>query len=56
MIARSYYGDSIDLEMISIGFTPGYTNAELDKIEKEAEPSAWDLAEKFKEEILPKNV
>jgi len=42
--------------VISEGFTPGYTDAELDEIEKETEPPARDLAEKFEEEILPKNV
>ena len=54
-ITRSHYIDN-DLPVISEGFAPGYTDAELDEIEKEAEPPAWDLAEKFKEEILPKNV
>ena len=34
-IARSHY-INIDLSMISEGFTPGYTDTELDKIEKEA--------------------
>ena len=53
--ARSHYID-IDLLMISEGFTPGYTDIELDEIEKEAEPPAWDLVEKFEEEILPKSV
>ena len=42
--------------MISEGFVPGYTNAELDEIEKEAAPSAQDLAEKVGEEILPRGV
>ena len=34
-IARSHY-INIDLPMISEGFAPSYTDAELDKIEKEA--------------------
>ena len=38
-IACSYYID-IDLPVISEGFTPGYTDAELDEIEKEAAPPA----------------
>ena len=54
-VARSHYID-IDLPVISEGFTPGYTNAELGEIKKEVEPPVRDLAEKFKEEILPKNV
>ena len=36
-IARSHY-INIDLPVISEGFAPGYTDAELDKIEKEAAP------------------
>ena len=42
--------------MIGEGFVPGYTDAELDKIEKEAAPSAQDLVEKVGEEILPRGV
>jgi len=38
-IARSHY-INIDLSVISEGFTPGYTNTELDEIEKEATPPA----------------
>ena len=53
-VAHSHYID-IDLPVISEGFTPGYTDAELDEIEKEAEPPARDLAEMFEEEILSKN-
>ena len=54
-IAHSHY-INIDLPVISEGFTSGYTNAELDEIEKEAAPPAQDLAEKVGEEILPKGV
>ena len=54
-IAHSHYID-IDLPMIIEGFAPGYTDAELDEIQKEAEPPARDLEKKFEEEILPKNV
>ena len=54
-IAHSHY-INIDLPVISQGFAPGYTDAELDEIEKEAAPSAQDLAEKVGEEILPRGV
>ena len=54
-IARSHYID-IDLPVISEGFAPGYTDADLDEIEAEAELPARGLAKKFKEDILPKNV
>ena len=42
-VARSHYID-IDLPMISEGFAPSYTDAELDEIEKEAAPLVQDLA------------
>ena len=54
-IAHSHYSN-IDLPVISEGFAPGYTDAELDKIEKEVTLSAQDLVEKVGEEILPKSV
>ena len=54
-VARSHYID-IDLPVISEGFTPSYTDTELDEIEKEAAPPAQDLAKKVGEEILPKGV
>ena len=47
---------NIDLPVISECFAPGYTDAELDEIEKEAAPPAQDLEEKVREEILPKGV
>ena len=37
VIARSHY-ENIDLAMMSQGFTPVYTNAELDDIKKEVAP------------------
>ena len=37
-ITRSHY-INIDLPVISEAFAPGYTNVELDEIEKEAAPS-----------------
>jgi len=54
-IARSHY-INIDLPVINEGFTPGYTDTELDEIEKEAASPMQDLAEKAGEEILPKGV
>ena len=42
-IAHSHY-INIDLSVISEGFTPSYTDAELDEIEKEAAPLVQDLA------------
>jgi len=40
MTARSHY-ENIDLAMMSQGFTPVYTDAELDNIEKEVAP--WHM-------------
>ena len=54
-IACAHY-INIDLLVISEGFTPSYTDAELDEIEKEAALPVQDLVEKVGEEILPKSV
>ena len=54
-ITRSHY-INIDLPVISEGFAPSYTDAELDEIKKEVAPPSQDLAEKVGEEILPKGV
>ena len=40
MIARLHYADIIDLEMMSLGFAPGYEASELDKIELVVTPLA----------------
>ena len=55
MIARSHY-ENIDLETMSQGFTPDYSDTELEKIDKEVSPLAQDLSTKMEDEIiLPKN-
>jgi len=54
-IAHSHY-TNIDLPVISEAFALGYTDVELDEIEKEAALLAQDLVEKVGEEILPKSV
>ena len=54
MIARSHYGDSIDLEMMSLGFVPGYTDVELDEIDTTVAPLSWDLAGKMEDTVLPR--
>ena len=38
MIARSHYGDSIDLEMMSHGFAPGYEAHELEEMDMVVAP------------------
>ena len=51
-ITRSHY-DNIDLGTMSQGFVPGYSDAELEDIEKEVAPLAQDLSAKIKDEIIP---
>ena len=38
MITHSHYGDSIDLEAMSIGYTPGYEVHELEEMEMVVAP------------------
>ena len=40
-IARSHYTNSIDLETMSLGFTPGYEASELDEIGMAVDPLVW---------------
>ena len=51
-IARSYY-ENIDLETMSQGFAPGYSDAKLEDIEKKVAPLAHDLSAKIEDEIIP---
>ena len=52
-IARSHYDREINLEVMSLGFAPGYEDSELDEIEKAVTPLARNLANRLKETILP---
>ena len=52
-IARSHYGDSIDLEMMSHGFTPGYEVHELEEMETAVAPLLQDLANMIEGIVLP---
>ena len=38
---------------MSLGFTPGYENSELDEIEKAVTPIARNLANRLKDIFLP---
>ena len=51
-IARSHY-ENIDLATMSQGFTPGYSNTELEDIKKEVAPLAQDLSAKIEDAIIP---
>ena len=52
-IANSNYVDSIDLETMSLGFTPGYEAHELDEIETAVAPLSQDLADRVEDIVLP---
>jgi len=53
MIARSHYGDNIDLETMSLGFASGYEAHELDEIETVVAPLSQNLADKIEDIVLP---
>ena len=53
-IVRSHYADSIDLEMMSLGFAPGYEAHELDEIETAVAPLSQDLANRIEDIVLPR--
>ena len=53
-IARSHY-KNIDRATMSQGFTLGYSDAELEDIEKEVAPLTQDLSTKIEDEITLKN-
>ena len=52
-VARSHYDREINLEVMSLGFAPGYENSELDEIEKAVTPIARNLANRLKDIVLP---
>ena len=51
-IVCSHY-ENIDLAIMSQGFAPVYTDAELDNIEKEVAPLVHDLSTEIEDEIIP---
>ena len=53
MIARSHYGDNIDLETMSHGFAPGYEAHELEEMETAVAPLSHDLADRIESIVLP---
>ena len=54
MIAHSCYGDSIDLEMMSHGYAPGYEIHELEEIETAVAPLSQDLADRIEGIVFPR--
>ena len=41
------------MEVMSLGFAPGYEKSELDEIEKAVAPIAWNVANRLKDIVLP---
>ena len=52
-VAHSHYDREINLEVMSLGFVPGYEDSELDEIEKVVTPLTWNLANRLKVMVLP---
>ena len=52
-VAHSHYDQEVNLEVMSLGFMPGYDNSELDEIEKAVTPIARNLADRMKDIVLP---
>ena len=52
-IARSHYGDNIDLETMSHGFTPDYEVHMLEEMEAAVAPLSQDLADRIEGIVLP---
>ena len=54
VIARSHYGDNIDLEVMSHGYTPGYEVHELEEMETAVAPLSQDMADRIEDIVLPR--
>ena len=54
MIARSHYGDNIDLEVMSHNYSPGYEVHELEEMEMAVAPLSQDLADRIEGIVLPR--
>ena len=53
MIARSHYGDNIDLEAMNHGFMPSYEAHELEEMETVVALLLLDLADRIESIVLP---
>ena len=53
VIARSHYGDIIDLETMIHGYTPSYEVHELEEMEAVVAPLSQDLANRIEDIVLP---
>ena len=53
-IARSHYGDNIDLEVMSHSYAPSYEVHELEGMETAVAPLSQDLADRIEGIVLPR--
>jgi hypothetical protein len=53
-ITRSHYGETINLEAMSLGYAPGYEVEELEKIEDNVASLSQDLANRIADTVLPR--
>ena len=52
-IAHSHYGDSIDLEVMSHDYAPGYEVHKMEKMEMAVAPLSQNLADRIEGIVLP---
>jgi hypothetical protein len=53
MIARSHYGESIDLEAMSLSYAPNYEDEELVGLETVVAPLSQGLSSRIEDVVLP---
>jgi hypothetical protein len=53
VIVRSHYGETISLEVMSLGYAPGYDEKELEEMEEAVVPLSQDLAGRIQDVVLP---
>ena len=56
VISRSHYGDNIDLEAMSHGFTPDYEAHDLEEMEAVVAPLSQDLADRIEDNFSPEGL
>jgi hypothetical protein len=56
MITHPHYGQTISLEAMSLGYTLGYDEKELEELEKAVVPLSQDLAGKIQDSSPPEGL
>jgi hypothetical protein len=52
-IVHSHYAETINLEVMSQGYAPGYEDEDLKKMEDDVAPLSRDLANRIADAVLP---